>query len=112
MALWIRVNINFYCTLKNDIALGASASCNIMFLSAIKIDIAITQVPYLYNINKSFININKSFININKSFININKSFININKSSAFFNINKSFIDIDKSFININKYFLILINIY
>ena len=24
-------NINFYCTLKNDIALGASASCNIIF---------------------------------------------------------------------------------
>ena len=50
MALWFRVNINFYCTLKNDIALGASASCNIIFLSAIKIDIALTQVPYLYNI--------------------------------------------------------------
>ena len=51
MALWFRVNINFYCTLKNDIALGASASCNIIFLSAIKIDIALTQVPYLYNID-------------------------------------------------------------
>ena len=50
MALWFRVNINFYCTLKNDIALGASASCNIIFLSAIKIDIALNQVPYLYNI--------------------------------------------------------------
>ena len=50
MALWFRVNINFYCTLKNDIALGASASCNIIFLSAIQIDIALTQVPYLYNI--------------------------------------------------------------
>ena len=50
MALWFRVNINFYCTLKNDIALGASASCNIIFLSAIKFDIALTQVPYLYNI--------------------------------------------------------------
>ena len=49
MALWFRVNINFYCTLKNDIALGASASCNIIFLIAIKIDIALTQVPYLYN---------------------------------------------------------------
>ena len=49
MALWFRVNINFYCPLKNDIALGASASCNIIFLSAIKIDIALTQVPYLYN---------------------------------------------------------------
>ena len=50
MALWFCVNINFYCTMKNDIALGASASCNIIFLSAIKIDIALTQVPYLYNI--------------------------------------------------------------
>ena len=50
MALWFRVNINFYCTLKNDIALGASASCNTIFLSAIKIDIALTKVPYLYNI--------------------------------------------------------------
>ena len=55
MALWFRVNINFYCTLKNDIALGASASCNIIFLSAIKIDIALTQVPYLYSIIGSVI---------------------------------------------------------
>ena len=47
-------NINFYCTLKNDIALGASASCNIIFQSAIKIDIALTQVPYLYNIVTPF----------------------------------------------------------
>ena len=44
-------NINFYCTLKNDIALGASTSCNIIFQSAIKIDIALTQVPYLYNMS-------------------------------------------------------------
>ena len=51
MALWFRVNINFYCTQKNDVALGASASCNIIFLSAIKNDIALTQVPYLYNIS-------------------------------------------------------------
>ena len=40
----------FYCTLKNGIALSASASRNIIFQSAIKIDIAITQVPYLHNI--------------------------------------------------------------
>ena len=47
---FVSYNINFYCTLKNDIALGASASCNIIFQSAIKIDIALTKVPYLYNI--------------------------------------------------------------
>ena len=35
MALWFR----------------ASASCNIILQSAIKIDIALTQVPYLYNIS-------------------------------------------------------------
>ena len=29
---------------------GASASCNIILQSAIKIDIAFTKVPYLYNI--------------------------------------------------------------
>ena len=51
MALWFRVNINFNCTQKNDIALGASASCNIIFLSAIKIDIALIQVPYLYMVD-------------------------------------------------------------
>ena len=49
-------NINFYCTLKNDIGLGASASCNIIFQNAIKIDIALTQVPYLYNMT-DFLNI-------------------------------------------------------
>ena len=32
-------NINFYCTQKNDIARGACAECNIIFQSAIKIDI-------------------------------------------------------------------------
>ena len=36
-------NINFYCTLKNDIARGACAECNIIFQSAIKIDIARNQ---------------------------------------------------------------------
>ena len=36
---------------KHDIALGTSASCNIIFQSAIKIDIALTQVPYLYTIS-------------------------------------------------------------
>ena len=41
-------NISFYCTLKNDIVLGASASCNIIFQSAIRIDIVLTQVLYLY----------------------------------------------------------------
>ena len=43
----------FYCTLKNDIALGASAECNVIFQSAIKIDIAGNQVPYLDNISFS-----------------------------------------------------------
>ena len=45
---------HFFCILKNDIALGASASsstfCNIIFQGAMKIDIALNQVPYLYNI--------------------------------------------------------------
>ena len=36
-------NINFYCTLKNDIARGACAECNIIFQSAIQIDIAQNQ---------------------------------------------------------------------
>ena len=49
MALWFRA-ILIFIALKNDIARGASASCNIIFQSAIKIDIALTQVPYLYNI--------------------------------------------------------------
>ena len=63
MALWFRVNINFYCTQKNDIALGASASCNIIFLSAIKIDIALTQVPYLYSIKRfDAVSKTKSFV--------------------------------------------------
>ena len=41
---------NFYCTLRNDIARGASCGeCNIIFQSAIKkIDIALTKVPYLF----------------------------------------------------------------
>ena len=34
-----------------DFALCASASCNIIFQCAIKIYIALTQVPYLYNIS-------------------------------------------------------------
>ena len=33
----VSCNINFNCTLKNDIALTASASCNIIFQSAIKL---------------------------------------------------------------------------
>ena len=36
-------NTNCYCTLKNDIAQGACAECNIIFQSAIKIDIARNQ---------------------------------------------------------------------
>ena len=44
----VECNINFYCTLKNDIARGACAECNIIFQSAIKIDIALNQVPYLF----------------------------------------------------------------
>ena len=36
-------NTNLYCTLKNDIARGACASCNIIFQSAIKIGIARNQ---------------------------------------------------------------------
>ena len=40
-------NINCYCTLKNDIARGACASCNIIFQSAIKINIARKQSAML-----------------------------------------------------------------
>ena len=36
-------NINFHCTLKNDIARGPCAECNIIFPIAIKIDIARNQ---------------------------------------------------------------------
>ena len=36
-------NIHLYCTLKNDIAQGACTKCNIIFQSAIKIDIAQNQ---------------------------------------------------------------------
>ena len=36
-------NINFRCTLKNDIARGACAECIIIFQSAMKIDIARNQ---------------------------------------------------------------------
>ena len=36
-------NMNFYCTLKNDIARGACDECNIIFQSAIKIDVARNQ---------------------------------------------------------------------
>ena len=41
----VSCNINFYCTLKNDIAWDACADCNtsIIFQSAIKIDIARNQ---------------------------------------------------------------------
>ena len=42
-------NINFHCTLKNDIARGACAKCNIIFQTAIKIDIARNQMPYLFH---------------------------------------------------------------
>ena len=52
MALWFRA-ISIFIALKNDNALGAS--CNIIFQSAIKNDIALTQVPYLYNIIIIFI---------------------------------------------------------
>ena len=48
MALWF-VQITFYGTLENYTALGF-ASCNIIFQSAIESDIALTTVPYLYNI--------------------------------------------------------------
>ena len=41
-------NINFYRTLKNDVARGACAECNTIFQSAIKNDIALTQVPNLF----------------------------------------------------------------
>ena len=47
MALCFFVHMILYCSLKNDIALGGSASCNIIFQSAIKIDIALTIIRTL-----------------------------------------------------------------
>ena len=47
-------NINFYCTLRNDIALGASASCNIIFpcwqwspMVSTELPTVVTELPKL-----------------------------------------------------------------
>ena len=49
MALWFRA-ISIFIALWKMILPSASGSGNIIFQSAIKIDIALTKVPYLYNI--------------------------------------------------------------
>ena len=55
---FVHYDINFYCTLKNDIHIHEALApraisffrVHIIFQSAIKIDVALTQVPHLYNI--------------------------------------------------------------